>query len=209
MTVRLAASLFVGGGTIESKINIAVNSSPLQKPEAKSIFISELTIGIIGVEEINDGRRKFLSLATDVFNKSYPPPMTLVDSQIPISHSELFWALKPASASVAFCINLLLGVGHPPYTSKDATIRYFICPTVAVKSWGKQSNIGQMCNIQILIVYNPEKALASLPKPLLAPDLLSVPLGAEVHRVELTGHRQAWINESVIYVVIHVANRSS
>lgn len=68
-----------------------------------------------------------------------------------------------------------------------------------------------MCNIQILIVYNPEKALASLPKPLLAPDLLSIPLGAEVHRVELTAglHRQTWINESVIYINIHVANRSS
>lgn len=68
-----------------------------------------------------------------------------------------------------------------------------------------------MRNIQILIVYNPEKALASLQKPLLAPDLLSIPLGAEVHRVELTAglHRQTWINESVIYVDIHVANRSS
>ena len=44
MTVQLAASLFVGGGSIESKINIAVNSGPLQKPEAKSIFISKLTI---------------------------------------------------------------------------------------------------------------------------------------------------------------------
>lgn len=105
------------------KINIAVNSSPLQNPEAKSIFISKLTIGVTGVEEINDGRRKFLSLTTDVFNKSYPPPMTLVDSQTPISHSELFWALKPASTSIAFCINLLLGVGHPhPKTPQFITL---------------------------------------------------------------------------------------
>ena len=63
-----------------------------------------------------------LSLTTDV---SYPPPMTLVDSQIPISHSELFWALKPASAMIPFDVNLLPGIGHPPYTSKDAAIHYF------------------------------------------------------------------------------------
>ena len=102
-----------------------------------------MTIDVVGVEEVNDGRRrKFLSLTTDVFNKSYPPPMTLVDFQIPIAHSELFWALKPASASIPFCINLPLGVSYPPYISKDAAIRYFICPAVAVG--GKQSIIRQM-----------------------------------------------------------------
>ena len=51
MTVQLAASLFVSGGTAEGKINIAVNSGPLQKPETKSIFISKLTIGVIAVDK--------------------------------------------------------------------------------------------------------------------------------------------------------------
>jgi hypothetical protein len=86
MTVSLPASRFIGGGTIEGNINIAVDGSPLQKPKAKSIFISNLTVDIIGFEEVNDGRRWiFLSLTTDLFNERYPP-MTPLNSQIPISH---------------------------------------------------------------------------------------------------------------------------
>jgi len=52
-----------------------------------------------------------------------------------------------------------------------------------------------MCNIQILIVYNPEKAHTILPKPLLAADLLSIPLGAEVHRAELTAGLQRDVDQ--------------
>jgi hypothetical protein len=212
MSVQLPAPLFVGGGTIEGHINIAVDGGPLQNSKAKPIFISKLTIYIIGVEEVNDGRRWiFLSLTTDVFNESHPPPMTLVNSQIPVSHTELFWSLKPAYASIPFCVNLPLNVGPPPYTSKQAGIRYFVCPTVAIKSGDKQSIIKQMCNIQMLTVYDPEKALASLPNPLLASDMISIQSGAEVQRVELTAglHRQIWVNGAKIFVDIHVANKSS
>lgn len=68
-----------------------------------------------------------------------------------------------------------------------------------------------MCCIQILTAYDPQKALANLPKPLLTSDLFSIPLGAKVQRVELTAglHRQTRINGSVIHVDIHVASRSS
>jgi hypothetical protein len=68
-----------------------------------------------------------------------------------------------------------------------------------------------MCIIEILTVYSPQKVLANLSKPLLASGLLFIPLGAEFQRVELTAglHRETWINGSVIYVNINVANRSS
>jgi hypothetical protein len=78
------------------------------------------------VEEVNDGRRCILlPLTTDICNESYPP-MVLVNSQIPISHSELFWLVGPASASILFRITFPLSVGPLPYASEDATIRYFI-----------------------------------------------------------------------------------
>ena len=212
MSVQLPAPLFVGGGTIEGNINIAVDGGPLQKSKAKPIFISKLTIDVIGVEEVDDGRRWiFLSLATDVFNESHPPPVTLVNSHLPVSRSELFWTLKPARASVPFCVNLPLNVGPPSYSSKHAGIRYYVCPTLSIESGGKQSVLRQMCNVQMLTVYNPEKALASLPNPLLASDSISIQSGAEVQRIELTAglHRQIWVNGAMIFVDIHVANKSS
>lgn len=212
MSVQLPAPLFVGGGTIEGNITITIDGGPLQKSKAKPIFISKLTIDVIGVEEVHDGRRWiFLSLTTDIFNESHPPPMTLVNSQIPASHSELCWALKPAHASIPFCVNLPLKIGPPTYTSRQAGIRYFVCPTLAVRTGGKQSLIRKMCNVQILNVWDPEKALASLPKPLVASDSISIQSGTQIQRVELTAglHRQIWVNGSMIFVDIHIANKSS
>ncbi len=145
MGVQLPALLFVGGGTIGGNIILTVGGGPLQKSKAKPIFISKLTMDIMRVEEVHDGRRCiFLSLVTDIFNENHPPPMTLVHSQIPASRSQLCWALKPvAHASIPFCVNLPLKIGPPTYTSRQAGIHYFVCPTLAVRSGGKQSIIRQ------------------------------------------------------------------
>jgi hypothetical protein len=61
----------------------------------------------------------------------------------------------------------------------------------------------------MLTVYDPEKALASLPSPVLASDLISFSSGTEVQRVELTAglHRQTWVNGAMVFVDIHVANK--
>jgi hypothetical protein len=149
MNVQQPAPLFVGGGTIEGHINITVDGGAFQKAKVKPIFISKLTIDVIGVEEVNDGRRWiFLSLGTDLFNESHPPPMT----SIQLTNTSLsFRTLLGSQASVSsipFCVNLPLNIGPPPYTSKQAGIRYFVCPTVAIKSGGKQSIIRQFYNIQ-------------------------------------------------------------
>jgi hypothetical protein len=67
-----------------------------------------------------------------------------------------------------------------------------------------------MCNVQILTVGDAEKALAGLPKPLLASDSISIQSGAQVQHVQLTAglHRQIWVNGSMIFVDVHVANKS-
>jgi hypothetical protein len=211
MSLRLAAPLFVGGGTIEGQIRLTVDRGTLQRSKLNPIYISKLSIDVIGVEEVSDGRRWiFLSLATELFDEDHPPPPSLVTSQLS-SHSELFWLLKPASVSLPFCVNLPLNVGPPPYSSKVAGIRYYICPTVILKTGGKQSALRQLCSVQLMTVHDPEKALASLPCPLLASDCMSLPSSGAPQLVKLTAglHRQTWVNGAMIFVDVHIANQSS
>ena len=81
---QLPTLSFVGGGTIEGNIILTVGGGPLQRSKAKPIFMSKLTMDIIGAEEVHDGRRCiFLSLVTDIFNENHPSTMTLVHSQMP------------------------------------------------------------------------------------------------------------------------------
>ena len=212
MSLNLPAPLSVGGGTIEGQVSLIVDGGNERRTRADEIFISTLSIDVYGIEEINDGRRWiFLSLATQLFDLDHPPPASLVITQTPISQSELFWPLKQSTAVLPFCVHLPLNVGPPPYSSKQASIRYMICPTLVIKTGGKKSTIRQASNIQVLTVHDPEKALASLPSPLLASDLLSMSNGAEVQSVKLTAglHRQTWVNGAMIFVDIHVANNSS
>ena len=62
----------------------------------------------------------------------------------------------------------------------------------------------------MLTVHNPEKALASLPSPLLATDSLAVTHAPDIQIVKLTAglHRQTWVNGGAIFVDVHVVNRS-
>lgn len=213
MRVRIPSPLFVGGGTIEGQIHLVVDGEIKCKSKPKPILISKLSVDVIGVEEISDGKRWiFLSLATELIDKSHPPPASLVCSQLPAETSvEGWWLLKPASATLPFCLNLPLKLGPPPYLSKQASIRYLLCPTAVVKLGRKIGVIRQTWNIQMLTVHDPEKALASLPSPLLAADSLCLAHFGEGQHIRLTAglHRQVWVNGGRIFVDIHVANNSS
>lgn len=80
MTVHLPSPLFVGGGTVEGHVSLEVDGPmSLTKKKAKPMSISRLCIDVIGVEEVNDGRRwVFLSLGSELFDGSHPPPPALV-----------------------------------------------------------------------------------------------------------------------------------
>ena len=213
MTVRLPSPLFVGGGTIEGQINLKVDANAANKSKLKQMHISNLSVDIIGVEEVTDGRRWiFLSLATELFDQAHPPPPSLVSSQDSASSSEQLWPLKSGSAaSVPFCINLPLNIGPPPYLSRQAAIRYLFCPTAIIKVGNKQCIIRQTWNIQMLTVHDPEKALASLPDPLLASDAVSIANNGQIDTCKLTAglHRQTWVDGAAIFVDIHIANNTS
>lgn len=211
MNLQTPAPLFVGGGTIEGHVLLTIDGGTVRKTKPKSLTISRLSIDVVGVEEVTDGRRWiFLSLATELFDEQHPPAASLVTTQIPASGSELSWPLQPSSAVIPFCLNLPLNIGPPPYVSKQARIRYILCATAHIKSAGTLALIRQSFEIQMLTVYDPEKALSSLPTPLLATEQLSIPHKVQPQNIKLTAglHRQTWVNGAMIFVDIHVMNNS-
>ena len=211
MRLRLPSPLFVGGGTVEGQIQLLIDGGSGRKNKLKPISISTLSIDVLGLEEINDGRKwVFLSLAAEMFDANHPPPASLVSSQVSTERDRLLWSLKPSSAAIPFCINLPLNLGPPPYLSKQAKIRYLLCPTAVVRIGNKKSIIRQVWDIQMLTVHDPEKALASLPSPLLASDSLSLANGDESQHLRLTAglHRQTWVNGCGLFIDIHIANNS-
>ena len=210
--VSLPSPLFVGGGTVDGVVTIQIDNGSARKPKTKPIYISKACVDVIGVEEISDGRRwVFLSLASELFDKENPPPPSLVTSQHPLPGSELWWEMQSATSILPFSINLPLKLGPPPYSSKQASIRYLLCPSVVVKIGDKITVIRQTLKIQMLTVHNPEKALASLPSPLLATDTLYWAREPNLQTVKLTAglHRQTWVNGGLIFVDIHVANTTA
>ncbi len=208
LSVHLPSPLFVGGGTIEGHIKLEVHADT-KRSRSKSISINRLSIDVIGVEEVGDGRRwVFLSLGSELFDGNHPPPPALLGQQSKPHDSELSWVVKPASAVIPFCIHLPLNLGPPPYLSRQASIRYILSPTAHFKVGNKMTMARQTWNVQMLTVHDPEKALASLPSPLLAADSLTISHVAQSQSVKLTAglHRQTWVNGGRIFVDVHVVN---
>jgi hypothetical protein len=193
-------------------MSIEVDGAVPRRSRLKPIYISKASVDVIGVEEISDGRRwVFLSLATEMFDRENPPPPSLVTSQHPQDSPDLWWELKSAKTTIPFCINLPLKLGPPSYASKQAAIRYLLCPSLLIKVGDKRSVVRQTWSIQMLTVHDPEKALASLPSPLLAADTLYLAKEPEIQTVKLTAglHRQTWVNGAKIFIDIHVANNTA
>jgi hypothetical protein len=63
----------------------------------------------------------------------------------------------------------------------------------------------------MLTVHDPEKALASLPSPLLATDTLFISREPALQTVKLTAglHRQTWVNGALLFVDVHLVNNTS
>lgn len=212
LSVRLPSPLFVGGGTVEGQLAIQVDGAGSRKSKLKPVYISKASVDVIGVEEVSDGRRwVFLSLATELFDKENPPPPALVASQRPLPGPDLWWELKAATSALPFCVNLPLKLGPPPYASRQASIRYLLCPSVVLRVGEKRSVVRQTWSVQMVTVHDPEKALASLPSPLLAADTLYLTHEPDIQTVKLTAglHRQTWVNGAAIFIDVHIVNNTA
>lgn len=62
----------------------------------------------------------------------------------------------------------------------------------------------------MLTIHDPEKALASLPSPLLAADTLYLSREPDIQTVKLTSglHRQTWVNGALIFIDVHISNNT-
>ncbi|KAF9636954.1 Arrestin-like protein [Lasiodiplodia theobromae] len=109
-----------------------------------------------------------------------------------------------------FSISLPLDVGPPPFQSKLARIRYVLCCTLLVRDKGVQYLVRTSQGVSLLSVYDPEKALMSLPSPLTASDeyMRQKEGGIEAIRVTAGLHRQVWVSGTCIFVDVHIANNS-
>ncbi|KAF2712895.1 hypothetical protein K504DRAFT_478886 [Pleomassaria siparia CBS 279.74] len=206
----LSAGIFVGGGSIEGKVQISVDDAERIR-HRRTLDIARISIDLLGLEEMSGNRRSvFLNLANELIDEDNPPPQNMVDSQEQISPHEPFWHLMPSITNLPFTMSLPLNVGPPPFQSKNARIRYTLCISLLIRDQGKQYIVRTSGDIMVLPVYDPEKALISLPSPLTASDewMKAREFTVEVVRVTAGLHRQVWVSGTSIYVDVHIANNS-
>ena len=154
--LQLAASIFVGGGSIEGSVRVVVDEAERIRHK-KSLAIARVSIDLVGVEEASGGRRSiFLNLATELIDRENPPPSTMVDSERQISPIDPFWCLVPSVTVLPFLLSLPLDVGPPPFRSRHAKIRYVVCVTILVRDTGRQYLVRTSQDVSILSVYDRE-----------------------------------------------------
>ncbi|XPS81203.1 hypothetical protein M3J09_013143 [Ascochyta lentis] len=206
----LSAGIFVGGGSIEGTVQINIDDAERIR-HRRTLDIARISIDLLGIEEMSGNRRYvFLDLATELIDEDHPPPLHMVYDQKPIGSNDLFWHLMPSVTNLAFNLSLPLNVGPPPFHSKNARIRYALCVSLLIRDQGKQYIVRTSEDVPVLSVYDPEKALMSLPSPLTASDEWVKPRDTvlEVVRVTAGLHRQVWVSGTSIYVDVHIANNS-
>lgn len=206
----LSAGIFVGGSSIEGTVQIQVDDAERIR-HRRTLDIARISIDLLRLEEMSGNRRSvFLNLATELIDENNPPPANMVDIQEPTSSQEGFWHLMPSVTNLAFNLSLPLNVGPPPFQSRNAKIRYVLIVSLLIRDQGKQYIVRTSEDVTVLSVYDPEKALMSLPSPLTASDEWIKPRenAIEVVRVTAGLHRQVWVSGTGIYVDVHIANNS-
>ncbi|KAF2742760.1 hypothetical protein M011DRAFT_481384 [Sporormia fimetaria CBS 119925] len=206
----LSAGTFVGGSSVEGTALITVGDAERLR-QRRTLDIVRIYVDLLGIEEVPGPRRSvFINRATELVDAQNPPPPTMVYSQIPADTANPFWHLKPSSSCLPFKLSLPLDVGPPPFQSRCARIRYCLSVSLLIRDHGKRQIVRASDDITILSVYDPEKALMSLPSPLTASDEWMKPRETGVDVVRLTAglHRQVWVSGTNLYVDVCVTNRS-
>lgn len=154
LDLQLGASLFVGGGSIEGNVRIAIDDAERVRHK-RSLAIARISVDLLGVEEMSGVKRSiFLNLATELIDSENPPPHRMVESTSQISPIDPFWHLVPNSTSLPFSLSLPLDIGPPPFQSKHARIRYVLCATLLIRSQGKQYLVRTTQEVSVLSVYD-------------------------------------------------------
>ncbi|KAI9703691.1 MAG: hypothetical protein M1836_007461 [Candelina mexicana] len=211
LDVRVSAPLFMGGGTVEGNIHLIVDGGTGQRARKNAVSIGRIMVDVLGVEEASSKRRSiFLSVANEIFDADHPPPTTMLLSPSLVTSTDCFWEMAPSTSDLPFQLNLPLNVGPASFHSKHARITYILCVTAVIKVTGKQYWVRQSQDIAVLSVYDPEKALVSLPSPLVASDEHIIRKGEGYESIKVTAgmHRQNWVSGTSIFVDVFIANNS-
>ena len=154
LAIRIAAPLFVGGGTIEGQVNLMIDGgrSSGRHKNRSAISIGRLSIDVLGVE-VGHGRQSiFRSLAHELIDDTYPPPSTMVAA--PRAASDAFWTVMPCTSVLPFKLDLPINMGPPPYKSKHAKIRYILCATLVIRISDKLNFVRRSQEIAVLTVHD-------------------------------------------------------
>ncbi|KAF2668386.1 hypothetical protein BT63DRAFT_274752 [Microthyrium microscopicum] len=206
--LQVGSALFFGGSTIEGRIKVNVQDVYRAKHKAQ-FAIGRVSLDLLGIEEMNGAKRSiFLNLATELIDHAHPPPHQMVTSLKQISPTDPFWLLAPSLSSLPFILNLPVDIGPPSFQSKHARIRYTLAVTILVRDQGKQYLVRSSQEISVLPVYDPEKALVSLPIPLTVSDeyTRSRDISQRIH-VTAGLHRQVWVCGTSIFVDTRIENQ--
>lgn len=208
--LQIAASLFVGGSSIEGYVRVTVEDIERIR-RRRALAIGRISIDLLGVEELSSSKREvFLNLACELLDSDNPPPHNMVDSLKQLSPIDPFWALAPSVSTLPFILSLPLDVGPPPFNTKHARIRYVLAATMLIRDQGKQYLVRSSQEVSVISVYDPEKALMSLPSPLTASDefVKHTANGSQTIKVTAGLHRQVWVSGTSIFADVHIANSS-
>jgi hypothetical protein len=195
---------------VEGHVKVIVDDNEKLK-HRRSLGIAATTIDLVGFEEVTGHRRAtFLALGTELMDSKHPPPSTMVEPDNPLLPGERFWSLKPSVSALPFMLSLPLDTGPPPFTSKQAKIRFLLCVTATIRDAGKRYRVRTSLDICVVPTYDPERALTSLPSPLIASDELSLQRWSTVETLNLTAglYRQVWVSGGSIFVDLHISNKT-
>lgn len=210
LELHISAPLFVGGGSVEGNVKIVIDDNECMK-HRRSLGMATVTVDLVGFEEVVDHRRAtFLAIGTDLLDTNHPPPATMVEPGNPLSPNQRFWTLKPSISALPFMLSLPLDTGPPPFQSKQANIRFLLCATATIRDAGKHYRVRTSLDINVVPTYDPERALASLPSPLVASDELYLQRWGTIETLNLTAglYRQVWVSGSSIFVDVYVSNKT-
>lgn len=195
---------------MEGHVKVIVDDNERMK-HRRSLGLATIAIDLVGFEEATCHRRAtFLALGTDLLDTSHPPPITMVEPDNPLFRGERFWTLKPSISALPFMLSLPLDTGPPPFHSKNANIRFLLCVTATIRDAGKHYRVRTSHDISVVPTYDPERALTSLPSPLVASDELSLQRWGTMETLNLTAglYRQVWVSGSSIFVDVHISNKT-
>ena len=154
LKMHIPAPLFVGGGSVEGQVCVVINDGKTRNRQRSNpaLSIGRISIDVLGVETSHGKNFIFRSLATELLDKTHPPPATMAAASRAVS--DAFWEVMPSVSILPFRLELPVHVGPPPYSSKIASIKYILCSTVSIRISGEQQYVRKSQEIHIITVHD-------------------------------------------------------